>query len=328
MALISCLPQQGRQEQGQEGSIAFIPRTLTDSSIAFTQKQASLGIDTFMRTLNISLHYDFPRSAFPVIKKFSDTLTETAFLFELKADGQTILSDYLTDKNKYGIQLSEGPMRYTTDTMNLETPGTADIYIPFYAFHNLKKGLHNMEVAVSQSIFRSNHTKDVRCYDSVFNHPSVCQIRYRAAKQLVRCTATFKMMVPALHQTVLYTNRIEVRNDPIFNPYASDNTLWKSPLPDVYWSVFYPLRHSYASSDYKSSTIEYTRRDTVNLYHYATTDSVCFAVYDHDALSRDDGLGYKNVCLQDLIIRKGLNTAFWYIKTFSLDADYRGIVNP
>lgn len=327
-ALTSCLPEHGRQGQQEEGRIVSIPRILTDSSIAFTQNQVHLDIDTFMRTLNISLHYDLPRTAFPVVKKFSDTLTETAFLFELKADGQSILSDYLTNENKYGIHLAEGPMRYTTDTMNLATPGTADLYVPFYAFYHLKKGLHNMEVTVSQDIFRSNHTSDVPCYDSVFNHPSVCQVRYRSAKQLVRCTARFKMVVPSLHRTVLYTNRIEVKNDSTFNPYSSDNTLWKSSLPDVYWSVLYPLRHSYANSDYETSTTEYTRRDTVNLYHYSTTDSVCFAVYDHDGLSRDDGLGYKNFCLHDLIVHKGLNTTFWYIKTFSLDADYRGIVNP
>lgn len=301
---------------------------MSDSSIAFVQKQVRLSIDTFIRTLNINLVYDFPRNAFPVNREFSDTLTETAFLFELKADGQTIFSDYLKDENKFGTQHAERPMRYATDTMNLATPGMAGISIPFYAFHHVKKGLHNMQVTVSQYVFRSNHSTEIPCYDSIFNHPSTCHILHRAPRQLVRCTAHFKVMVPALHHTVLCSNRIEVKNDSTFNPYSSDNTIWKSPLPDVYWSVMYPLGHGYADSDYESSTIEYTRRDTVNLYHYSTTDSVCFAVYDHDNLSRDDGLGYKDCCLQDLIKHKGLNTTFWYIKVFSLDADYKGIVNP
>lgn len=301
---------------------------MSDSSVAFTQKQVRLAIDTFMRTLDISLIYDFPKNTpFPINRQFSDTLTETAFLFELKADGQTILSDYIRNEHMLGINLAEKPMRFVTDTMDLASPGTAGISIPLYAFHHLRKGLHNMEVTVSQEVFRSNHTTEIPCYDSIFRHPSTCHVLHHATRQIVRCTARFKMVVPALHHTVLYSNRIEVKNDSTFNPYSSDNTLWKSSLPDIYWSVMYPLGRGYARSYYETSTTEYTRRDTVNLYHYSTTDSICFAVYDHDALSSDDGLGYKNFCLQDLIIHKGLNTTFWYIKTFSLDADYKGLVN-
>lgn len=324
-----------RYNPSEEIKLSPVSLSYSESSEPFKQNQAILQIDTGSKFLYITLKCKLPKStAFPIDKEHKDTLTETGFLFDLMADGQPVFSGFKTKGDQYGwgrfkaMENVAEAIQYKTDTINLLKEGSVSLEIPFYAFYKLKKGVHNFELKVTQTVFRSNHETEIPCYDSTFKHMSHRSIRHRANKSFINCKATFKLNIPALHHTELYANGIEIKNDSTFNPYSCDNTLWKSSLPDVYWAIFYPLNNYYSSSDYVSSTIAYTKQDTFSLYHYSLSDSVCFAVYDHDNLSRDDGLGFKDFCLNDIIKGKGVNATFYHVKSFSVKVDYKGISNP
>jgi hypothetical protein len=324
-----------RYNPSEETKLNSVPFTYSEKSEPFKQNEVMLQIDTGAHFLYVTLKYKLPKStSFPINKEHNDTLTETGFLFDFMADGQPILSGYKTRGNRYGwgrfkaMENVAEAIQYKTDTVNLAKEESVSVQIPFYAFYKLKKGVHTFEIKVTQTVFRSNKDIEIPYYDSTFKHISSRYVRFRANKSFINCKAKFKLNVPALLHTELYSNGIEIKNDSTFNPYTCDNTIWKSSLPDVYWAVFYPLNNYYTSSDYVPSTIEYTKLDTFSLYHYDLNDSICFAVYDHDNLSSDDGLGFKNFCIKDVIKDKGINTTFYHVKTFSVKAAHLGIANP
>lgn len=331
MAWVSCVHPPHTDEPAK---VVPVPYTFSQNSPSFSQKHVLLNIDSVNHLLRISLLCQFPKNApFPLNKTYADTLTQTGFLLEFTADGQPVLSAYNSEEAWRTVRGFPGrvdnvdvPLVFKTDTISLLS-GSALIELPYYAFHRLKQGVHQVTLRISQHICRSPQPIEVPCYDSVFKHPSTCRILNRAEKQLVYGTVHFKVYVPPLHETMLYSNRIEIKNDSTFNPYTCDNTLWKSPLPDIYWAVYYPTDHYYTSSGYETSTITYTKADTFRVYHYGANDSIGLAVYDHDNLSRDDGLGYKIFCIQDLIRRKGVTTSFDHVKIFSIKAEYKGLVN-
>jgi hypothetical protein len=302
--------------------IAFSTDT---NNILVKKKYISFYLDSMGTDLRLIIYFDFPKSFhFPIKKGFADTLTETTFLVELKADGNTIFSGY---KQKEMMSNVLAPLTLKTDTVNLIHPSNEIIAIPFYAFHTLKQGVHNLEIKITQGVVRSNHDNKVTYYDQTFKHISDKYVRFHANFPLIDISLKCKVNVPAIHHTILYNKNIEVKKDSTFNPYSSDNTIWKSPLPDMYWQVYYPNEKPYFSSHYVSSTTQYTNEDTVNLYHYNMADTLGFGVFDHDNLSKDDCLGYKQFGLKSIIKNKWLVTTFDNIKVFSVQADYKGIIN-
>ncbi|MBS1637359.1 MAG: hypothetical protein JST26_15695 [Bacteroidetes bacterium] len=309
-----------------------IPYTFSNPSASFINKSTTLSVDTGRHVLQVTVNCHFKdKSAFPIDPRYHDTLTESAFLFEVFADGKPVLSSISgSNGNYWRYQYTDNTLdtlAFVSDTSSLANGGSFSVDIPFYAFHELRKGKHQFEIRISQSRFRSEHDVAVQVYDETFKHNTVRYQKSRVDKKLVYCSARFTLTVPPIYKTMLYSEKIVIHNDSVYNAYSSDNTLWKSSLPDVYWSVFYPQDQLYTSSDYQTSTTEYDAKDTFALYHYAMIDSVGFGVYDHDGLSRDDGLGFKNYCILDLAKRKSINAEFDYVKQFSIRIDAKGVGN-
>ena len=106
-----------------------------------------------------------------------------------------------------------------------------------------------------------------------------------------------------------------------------DNTLWNSSYPDIYWTMLYPKNKPYARTPYETSTDQYVAHDTFKLYHYYPNDSIGFAVYDHDNLSRDDGLGYWHGSMKSLADTSAGKIAFGNVGSFNVLVQKKGIVN-
>ena len=180
---------------------------------------------------------------------------------------------------------------------------------------------------ISQSVFRSASERDTAYQVKGFDKPAQKHFALYANRKLIKSSVKFKIVVPIIHKTVMYNDSIVLRNDSLYNPYGSDNTIWNSSLPDIYWALFYPKDIYYCSSPYQTSTIKYDGLDTFAVYHYFMNDTIAVGVYDHDNLSRDDVIGFKNFSLGDVRNKKVRQVTFDGVKSFSLRAEYKGVVN-
>lgn len=256
----------------------------------FHEKNIGLQLDSgnYMLFVSLDLHLskEFP---FPIQPEYHDTLRNTAFEFEFLEDGKPVLSDYnrlqktliWQEDSLKGLQ----PLRWISDTVDIEFPTSITFKIPYYAFHHLKKGKHRLELKMAQQLF----TDELYVPE---NNETGKYIHLNAAQSLLSGSALFDLDIPAIYRSEVYGYGLQLKNDSTFSPAGMDNTIWNSSYPDIYWNIYYPKDVPYTQTDYQKSTDRYEGRDTFCLYHYYREDSIGIGVFDHDNLSRDDVLGY------------------------------------
>lgn len=294
-------------------------------SAFFNEKNTSFSIDSLNNTLRIKLIINELRNfPFPISQKYKDTLFKTAFNFDLYCKGKIIVSDYPIMKNTFRYFKDTLPsannLSFSTDTVDLRRSNELQLSIPFYAFHNLKKGKQTIELVISQSLFT-----DVICIKNSDN--SYKNIHLNATKPLLNARMKFDIHIPPIYKSIIYGHGLELRNDSTFSPLGMDNTVWKSSYPDIYWAILYPQYEFYVQTPYETSTARYCAHDTFNLYHYSVNDSVGFGVYDHDNLSRDDGLGYWWGSLNNLKKTEYKRLKFGNVHHFDLKMKDAGVIN-
>lgn len=318
----SCSRNNDRDKPHLPQPVAY---TVIQKSAFFNKKNMSFSIDSLNNTLFIHLTInqikDLP---FPVNSTHNDTLTNTAFHFDLYSNGKLISSDYCSLKNtlswRNDSSQTSHELSLLSDTINLMSSNNLTIEIPFYAFHNLKKGRQNIELNMWQDIF-TGQVQTVNKEGSPVSH-------YLSAKQsLLNAKVKFEIELPAIYESMIYGQGLKLKNDSTFSPAGMDNTLWNSSYPDIYWSVFYPDNKFYAQTPYETSTDEYVAHDTFRLYHYYQNDSIGFGVYDHDNLSRDDGLGFWYGSLNGLSGHPVTRIGFGNVKTFDVIIEKKGVIN-
>ncbi len=265
---------------------------------------------------------DLKKFPFPINTKYNDTLFKTAFNFDFFNNGQLIFSNYCSLKNTLRWVTDSSNLRnrlhISSDTINLQNDNNLQIEIPFYAFHNLKKGKQTIELAISQTVFTN---------DSYQKDSSGKYYRLYAVKPLLNARVKFAIDVPEIYKSIIYGQGLVLRNDSTFSPAGMDNTLWKSSYPDIYWTIRYPTNEYYAQTPYEPSTDRYTEQDTFNLYHYFKNDSIGLGVFDHDDLSRDDFLGSWQGPLKVLEKKECTQLKFDNIKSFDIKIKEEGIIN-
>ncbi|MCX6294642.1 MAG: hypothetical protein NTX97_01020 [Bacteroidetes bacterium] len=236
------------------------------------------------------------------LKKVDYTILQKSVFFNKKNSSFSIDSM----NNKLYIQL------------NFKIDNALQIEIPFYAFHNLKKGKQTIELAISQTVF----TNDTYKKDSSGKY-----FRLYAIKPLLNARVKFVIDVPEIYKSIIYGQGLVLRNDSTFSPAGMDNTLWKSSYPDIYWTIRYPTNEYYAQTPYEPSTDRYIGHDTFNLYHYFKNDSIGLGVFDHDDLSRDDFLGDWQGPLKVLEKKEYKQLKFDNVKSFDIKIKEEGIIN-
>ncbi len=299
--------------------------SVLQNSAYFNRKNMSFSIDSLNKTLYLKLTInglkDFP---FPVNQKYKDTLFKTAFNFDFYCENKIILSDYPNLKNTFLYQYNNSStpnnLSISSDTIDLRKSNEIQIQIPFYAFHNLKRGKRSIELAMSQTVFTDEFT--IQKPESSREY-----IHLYATKPLMNGRVKFEINLPAIYKSTIYGLGLELKNDSTFSPAGMDNTIWKSSYPDIYWTIFYPKNVFYAQTPYESSTDKYEGHDTFNLYHYYMNDSVGFGVYDHDNLSGDDWMGSWWGSLNSLEKTEYRRLKFDNIHHFDLKVKDGGIVN-
>lgn len=299
--------------------------TLVSRSPFFNKKNTALTIDTLNNTMIVKLTLNAMKDLpFPINKKDKDTLTQTAFNFDFYYDNKLILSDYkkthntirwLTDSSNTSDNLS-----FASDTLYLNSSNEIVYEIPFYVFHNLKKGNQAIELRIWQNTFKGivHIVKTSSTDDRFCNYESKC---------LLDARVKFDIIVPKIYKSAVYGFGLELKNDSTFSPTGMDNTLWNSSYPDIYWTMYYPTNTFYAQTPYQKSTDRYTDSDTFDLYHYYLNDSLCIGVFDHDDLSRDDGLGYWTGSMDYLRKEPRRRFGFGNVKWFDIKIGEAKVVN-
>lgn len=299
--------------------------TVVSRSPFFNKKNTKLTIDTLNNLLIIKLSTnsmnDLP---YPIDKKDKDTLSETALHFDFYCNGKLIQSEYKKNQNtiRWDIDSSAtfNDLDFVSDTIYMRTHNEFAYEIPFYVFHNLKQGKQTIELRIWQNTFRGSaheiKTKENRY--SYCNHSTKC---------LLDAKVKFDIIVPPIYKSTVYGFGLQLKNDSTFSPAGMDNTLWNSSYPDIYWTLYYPVDKFYVQTDYQKSTDVYTDSDTFDLYHYYLNDSLGIGVYDHDDLSRDDGMGYWSGQMDFLRNEPRRRFTFGNIKWFDIKLDKAKLIN-
>ncbi len=291
----------------------------------FNKNNISFSIDSLdnslLFTLTIKKLKNFP---FPINSQYHDTLFKTAFSFDFFCNNKIITSDYQKLKNTFRYYTdtlsSAKDLRHLSDTIDLRSDNSISFKIPFYAFHNLKKGKQTIEIGMSQTTF----TDEVR----VLNPDSSSSYKHIIAlRPLMNARVKFEINIPEIYKSIIYGRGLVLRNDSTFSPAGMDNTLWKSSYPDIYWTINYPKNEYYAQTPYEPCTDRYIAHDTFNLYHYYANDSIGFGVFDHDGLSKDDWMGTWWGSLIDLQKKEYKRLKFDDVQSFDLSVKALGVIN-
>ena len=261
---------------------------------------------------------------FPINQQYKDTLANTFFHFDFYCNGKIIQTDYRQLQNTGNwftdSSATKSDLSISTDTVNLKTKNQLLVNIPFYAFHNLRKGKQTIELIIHQELF----TDQAKKYD---RSGSYDYVHVYETKPLINAKIKFDIDFPPVYKTLVYGLGIHLQNDSAWTPAGMDNTIWKSSYPDIYWTIYYPTDKFYAQTPYETSTDTYVAHDTFNLYHYSLNDTIRLGVFDHDDLSRDDVLGYWHGSLKDLTTSEFKRLRFDHIHSFDLKVKNAGIVN-
>ncbi|MGZ4057028.1 MAG: hypothetical protein ACXVPU_07000 [Bacteroidia bacterium] len=302
-----------------------IKYSVLQKSPVFNEKNISFSIDSMNNVLLISLKIDALKNCpFPINKLYNDTLSKTAFNFDFYYNNKIIQTDYRKIKNTLhwfnDTTATALNLSLSTDTIDLKTSNTVYLSIPFYAFHNLKKGTQTIELRMSQNVFTVEAQK-------IKNKDSYDYVHLYETKPILNAKLRFNINLPPIYKTIIYGLGITLQNDSAWSPAGMDNTLWNSSYPDIYWTIFFPKNEFYAQTPYEKSTAEYVGHDTFNLYHYNLNDSIGFGVYDHDFLSSDDGMGFWYGSLKDLTNHEYKRLKFDHIHIFDLKVKQAGVIN-
>ena len=322
LLLCSCV----RSGTSSAESPVALPFRIESKSPLLDEHCFTLKLDSANHVLSVKLNINLPKNfAFPVNKKYREKLTKAAFDLSFYFNGKPIASDYVKT-HSFGWNAAPSTpetLSFSSDTVDLRTMQDLQFQIPFYAFHELKKGKRSIVLKISERLFTATHTEekkgDAGMYDST--------VYLTDSRPLLNMSVRFDLSVPPVYKSVIYGYGLVLRNDSTFSPSGMDNTILKSSLPDIYWMVYYPVGEFYAKTDYETSTDAYHGRDTFRLYHYYAKDSVGIGVFDHDNLSRDDGLGFWTGPIEKIDVPKIRRISFGYVKSFDVKAENKGIVN-
>ncbi len=271
-----------------------LPTKVIKASKYCTQETVKFSADTFQKSLNINLSIgNFPLEVFPI--KGRDTLSRASFKIEIKDNGVPIKPSLLwfysdTVKYTYNKYLNNYSI-LNTDTFDLRGLNSYELSLPFYLFRNLKAGLHNLSVSISQNSFQG-WVEDSTLVQ--LNDTAKTKVWKKFPKTLssskLQVEFAFQIRVPKVYQTDICISEVELRNDSVYSPSGSDNTIFQSSYPDLYFSshniqVGSP---SYYFSPTVKSTSDAIYNDTIHFLHYYPKDSISFSLFDHDNWSKDD----------------------------------------
>jgi len=273
---------------------------------------------------------NFPKQLIPVSSATRDTCTNTCFNLEFFYNNQPLQVELNPLKHRWVyrngfVTKNNNSLDHTTSIKGLNKDRYIEVEVPLFAFSKFPANKQiTIDVHVWQDYFLSEE-KLKKITENGFER----EVYYRDTlkTKLIDNTYSFTLTVPAIYKSDIICDSIVLQNDSIWNPYGSDNTLWKSTLPDIYFAIHDLYNNIQGSSAVEKSTAKFTVGDTVPYYHYVEKEPFYINVYDFDMLSKNDLLGWKKEKIDKFSNNKNYCLKFGHVDQFCFRRRYFGKIN-
>lgn len=283
-------------------------------------KNMQLCISVDMRPLSSSL---LPVSG-------NDTFNLSFFNIEILFDGKPVVFAVENPEKSWLKRITQNKisdsLQFSSDLQDLKKHSQFDLKIPLYVFSSIKAGT-NGEVSVHcwQDYFlteeKEKRNKIIGEYESTSYYRDT--LFSRRADNFY----SFHFTIPEIYKTEISCDSIILQDDQNWAPAGSDNTLWKSSYPDIYFTLNDLYNNEQAISVIEKSTAVFFLGDQLDFYHYSASEPIYIRVLDYDNFSSDDLLGTWKGNLKSFENEATYNLRFGHITRFSLRAKKFGLIN-
>lgn len=251
-----------------------------------------------------------------------DTLESTMFNMQLFCNGKLMNPDLV--KGRFTI-CDDSSCVFYSSVVRLRANMLDKIEIPLYALKDFSAGSKvQLQLRLWQDCFVGEEVWTKKKQNGIeMNYI----YRDTLKKRLIDNVYSFNVTVPEIYKTQIVCDSIKLQNDSVWNPYGSDNTIWKSSLPDIYFCVSDEFWNEQSRSHTEKSSISFDLADTLDYYHYEDDAIFRIEVLDHDNLSRDDVLGTWKGSLAAFDNKRRYLLKFGHIKEFYFKKIENGLQN-
>ncbi len=273
---------------------------------------------------------DLPKFLIPLSPNKKDTFLNTNYNLSFTCNNQPLkivlnpIKHRWFYRNNFGAE-ADSLLDHTTNINKLNKDKYIEVRFPLFALSKFpaNKAI-NIDVHVWQDYFLSEEKQKPELVDK---NSFSSYYRDTLKVKLIDNIYSFQVTIPAIYKTDIICDSIVLQNDSAWTPAGSDNTLWKSTYPDIYFSINDLYNTTQGSSTVEKSTAKFTVGDTVPYYHYKEKETFYIEVYDFDMLSKNDLLGWKKTNLSKFVEAQNYILKFGHVNQFCFRKKSFGKIN-
>lgn len=274
----------------------------------------------------VKIKLDFSAAAEKLIKincLGKDTFRTTIFYFQILCNEMPLdpfVTEDLVDKYKL-----DSLFVLTTSQKNLLYDREFYFVLPFYYLKDVKANSRaEIKIRIWQDYFLSDE-KERKIKSG--NYERTEYYRDTLRKKQIDNVYAFSIKIPEIYRTDIVCDSVFLQDDKEWSPIGSDNTIWNSSFPDIYFNISDEFWLTQNKSHIEKSCSYFNIPDTLVFYHYTKDDAFRLQVLDHDMLSRDDLLGAWKGQLSQLTNRKRYVLKFGHVDKFYIYKIEMGLQN-
>ena len=284
-----------------------------------------------VRNMTLFLEFDLSGLSYNMAPKTQqDTFPRTSFNLSFTSNNQPLKVEMNPQKHGWfyrnGIGTKEtGLLDQTSDNKELGIARTIEVSVPLFAF---AKYPANQKVFIDVHLWQDffiTRDKPGKMIQNGVEYPTFTSDTLKT--KLIDNVYSFALTVPEIYKSDIVCDSIVLQDDANWSPYGSDNTIWKSSLPDIYFAIHDMNGLIQGSSNVEKSTAVYTIGDTIPYYHYREKERFSICVSDWDMLSKNDVLGYWNGYTTRFTNNKNYALKFDHVQKFCFRRKYYGKIN-
>jgi len=198
------------------------------------------------------------------------------------------------------------------------------IIIPLYFARKFGEGkMLTIKIRVWQDYFMSQK----RDKPSEPGKVTMEEIRDTLKTKLIDNVYSISFKMPPIYKTEIICDSFALQNDTSWSPGGSDNTLFKSSYPDLFYSLDDYGYFTQSTSHIEKSTDKFEYGDTLVLYRYKLHEPFNLRIFDYDFLSKNDQLADTMLDPEQLPDNKTNVLKFGHVKHFYLKKKNYGKIN-
>ena len=281
-------------------------------------------IGTYRKKLSVLFDLDLPRDfQFPIDSSGRHKLCSTDFNIEFYDNGKPIKTSFELHEHSSNQTPEMHVLKIETSPRNLLKDPKYEIEIPLLALHEVKSGMHEIEMRIWQ---------DYLYIPPFYSNTESIEFQ-EMDTTLIDFTVKFQVEIPEIQQIMICSDTIKLQDDEEWSPQNMDFSFRKG-YPDIYWSIYSPAtgdedyKHLYFSSEVMDYSYQYTRQDTVRFFHFEEPENLIITVSDYDTFNKDDFIGNWFGSFNELMSNDEYKVlSFDHVSSFRIKAVNKGIYN-